>query len=75
MRVSVLTVGAGELSLQGNELASLETANQGAGAHMHMQGHVWESRLWFSKRGRHLLRPRVQKSFINLNLIIRFVFY
>ena len=36
----MLTVGAGKLSLQGNELASLETANRGAGAHAHVQGHT-----------------------------------
>ena len=73
--MSMLAVGAGELSLRGDELVSLETANQGAGAHAHMQGHAWESRLRFSERGRHLLRPCVRKSFINLNLIIIFVFY
>ena len=73
--MSVLAVGAGELSLRGDELASSETADRGAGAHAHAQGHAWESRLRFSERGRHLLRPRVRKSFINLNLIIIFVFY
>ena len=72
----MLAVRAGELSVGGDELASSETADQGAGRKGTCGRAVAASWLWVSERGRHLLGPRVRKSFLNLNLIIIiFVFY